>query len=239
MPKTKTQTEAAVPQVNQDAPALPMSYDVRIHSLRMNGTTRGNASVTLNGQFAVRGVNVKEGQNGLFVSMPSWKDGNNEYHDICFPCTKEARAEFDRVVLKAFDQARTGTIEQAPAEMLPVQYDVRIHSLHPGGGTLKGTASVSLNDQFAVRRVSIMESSKGLFVSTPGFRGGNGMFKDYCFPCTKESRAEFNKAVLDAYQQALTQSQASGQSMSDRQQQTDEHTHTPQEGPSMVPAMQM
>ena len=235
---TKTKTQTAAPELQESQAAkLPMSYDARIHSLRMNGSTRGNASVTVNGQFGVRGVNVREGPNGMFVSMPSWKDANNEYHDICFPCTKESRAEFDRAVLDAFDNARAGGFKnqsQAPAEQLPTQYDIRIHSLFPGDGALKGTASVNLNEQFAIRSVKIMESSKGLFVSTPGFKGGNGMFKDYCYPCTKEARAEFNKAVIDAYQQALTQSQVAGPS-----RQAESHTPIEYGTPSMTPAMQM
>jgi len=215
MPKTAARTAAPEKQETNSAPALPMSYDVRINSLRMDGSTKGTASVNLNGQFAVRGISVMEGQNGLFVSMPSRKI-NDEYQDICFPCTSEARAEFDKAVLTAYEQARsdgTGGQNQGAAEILPLQYDVRVHSLHPGGGALKGTASVSLNGQFAIRRVSIMESSKGLFVSMPGFKGRNGEFKDYCFPCTKESRAEFDKAVLGAYGQALTQNQTAGQQM--------------------------
>ena len=242
MPEVNAQTTASAEiHENQEAPKLPMRYDVRIHSLRMNGSTKGNASVTLNGQFGIRGVRVMEGANGLFVSMPSWKDNNNEYHDICFPCTKEARTEFDKAVLTAFEQAQANMASgqnQTAAEILPLQYDVRIHSLHPGNGTLKGTASVNLNGQFAIRRVSIMESSKGLFVSTPGFRGGNGMFKDYCYPYTKEARAEFNKTVLDAYQQALAQNQVQGQKLSGSQQ-TEAHAALVQEAQAGTPIMQM
>lgn|GEM_PF-118903 len=221
MPKTATQAAAPKNQGTPAAPAPPMRYDVKIHSLRLDGTTKGTASVNLNGQFAVRGISVMEGKNGLFVSMPSRMAGNGEYHDICFPCTTEARAEFDKAVLNAYEQARvhgTSGQTQEAAEPLPLQYDVRVNSLHPGDGALKGTASVSLNDQFAIRRVSIMESSKGLFVSMPGFKGRNGEFKDHCFPCTKESRAEFDKAVLDAYRQTLSQSQESGQNLSGGQQ---------------------
>jgi len=220
-----------------------MDYDVKVQSLRMSGSTKGNVTVTLNGQFAVRGVNVREGPNGLFVSMPSWKDGNNEYHDVCFPCTKESRAEFNSAVLNAFKQASTGGgndngQNQVPTETLPLHYDVRIHSLRPGSGALKGIASVNLNGQFAIRNVSIMEGSKGMFVSTPGFRGGNGMFKDYCYPCTKESRAELNKAVIDAYTQALTQSQSVGQNQA-HEQQTDTHTQSMSGAQFSVPVMQM
>jgi stage V sporulation protein G len=51
-----------------------------------------------------------------------------------------------------------------------------------------------------------MEGPNGLFVSMPRFKDRNGEFKDYCFPCTKEARAEFDKAVLGAYDRTLTQS---------------------------------
>ena len=211
MPKAKEPSPDPGHQKTQAAEAPPIHYDVRIHSLRMDGARKGTASVNLNGQFAVRGVSVMEGPNGLFVSMPSRKIGEGEYQDICFPCTKESRAELDKAVITAFEHAQAGGQEQKSVETLPLQYTVRIHSLHPGDGALKGIASVSLNDQFAIRRVSVLESSKGLFVSMPGYKGGNGEFKDYCFPCTKESRAAFDKAVLNAYGQALTQSQTAGQ----------------------------
>lgn len=79
-------------------------YDVKIHSIHPEGTLRANASVNIYGDFAVRGVKVMEGTKGLFVSMPSYKTGNSEYKDICFPCTKEAKAEFDNAVISAYQQ---------------------------------------------------------------------------------------------------------------------------------------
>jgi stage V sporulation protein G len=83
--------------------AVP-KYDVKIHSIRLEGSLRANASVNIYGDFAVRGVKVMEGTNGLFVSMPSYKTGD-DYKDICFPCTKEAKAEFDKAVIAAYQQA--------------------------------------------------------------------------------------------------------------------------------------
>jgi stage V sporulation protein G len=86
--------------------AVP-KYDVKIHSIHSEGALRANASVNIYGDFAVRGVKVMEGTNGLFVSMPSYKAGNGEYKDICFPCTKEAKAEFDNAVISAYQQTLT------------------------------------------------------------------------------------------------------------------------------------
>ena len=49
-----------------------------------------------------------------------------------------------------------------------------------------------------------MDSSGGPFISMPSYKDRNG-YKDICFPCTKEFRQQFHQAVLDAYQQSLTQ----------------------------------
>ena len=90
------------------------------------------------------------------------------------------------------------------------KYDVKIHSIHPEG-TMRANASVNIYGDFAVRGVKVMEGAKGLFVSMPSYKAGNGEYKDICFPVTKEFREQLNQAVLDAYHQALTQSQNQGQ----------------------------
>ena len=93
-----------------------------------------------------------------------------------------------------------------PHAVYPTHYDVKIHTLRPEG-TCKATASVNINGCFAVRGVKVMESSKGLFVSMPSYKAGNGEYKDICFPCTKEARQQFNDTVLNAYEQSLRQAQ--------------------------------
>ncbi len=55
--------------------ALPMQVDVKIHALHASGPVLADASVNLNGCFAIRGVKVVDGSNGPFVSMPSYKGG--------------------------------------------------------------------------------------------------------------------------------------------------------------------
>lgn len=92
--------------LNNTTPAAP-KYDVKIHSIRPEGNCKATASVNVYGDFAVRGIKIMEGSKGLFISMPSYWAGNGEYKDICFPCTKEAKAEFDKAVLRAYQQALT------------------------------------------------------------------------------------------------------------------------------------
>lgn len=96
--KAAAQTGTAVQERGYPA----FQYDVKIHSLYPEGSCKALASVNLNGSFAIRGVKVMEGANGLFVSMPSYRTGNGDYKDVCFPCTREARNEMNEAVLHAY-----------------------------------------------------------------------------------------------------------------------------------------
>lgn len=87
----------------QSAPvreAAPMEMEVKIHSLSTSGSVLANASVTLNGCFAVRGIKVINGENGPFVSMPSYK-GRDGYKDVCFPCTSSSQTPYPSLPGKA------------------------------------------------------------------------------------------------------------------------------------------
>ncbi len=88
---------------------LPMQVDVKIHALHASGSVLADASVNLNGCFAIRGVKVVEGSSGPFVSMPGYK-GKDGYKDVCFPCTKEFRQQLHQAVLDAYQQ----TLDQIP-----------------------------------------------------------------------------------------------------------------------------
>ena len=76
-----TMKQATTPPPAPQQEALPMRVDVKIHALRTNGTVLADASVNLNGCFAIRGVKVMDSTNGPFVSMPSYK-GRDGYKDI-------------------------------------------------------------------------------------------------------------------------------------------------------------
>ena len=81
----------------------PMKMDVKIYIPKEEGPVLARASVTLNDAFAIRDINIREGKNGPFVCMPSRKY-KDEYHDVCFPCTKAFKREFDQTVLAAYQQ---------------------------------------------------------------------------------------------------------------------------------------
>ena len=103
---TKNNQQNTQGEAQSGQPKQPLEFDVRIQSIKPSDSIKGTASVNINGAFAIRGVKIIEGSNGLFVSMPSYKVGN-EYKDICFPITPECRKQLNDAVLGAYEQALT------------------------------------------------------------------------------------------------------------------------------------
>lgn len=79
--------------------------NVRVHRLAGEGRVKAVCTFLIDGVFAVHDVRVVEGQNGLFVSMPSRKTPEGEYRDLAHPITSEAREMIQREVLGAYHQS--------------------------------------------------------------------------------------------------------------------------------------
>ena len=109
--------------------------------------------------------------------------------------------------MKKNESAQTAVRENTEEQSPPMKVDVKIVSIRPTGN-IRATASVNLNGCFAVRNVRITDSSKGLFVSMPSYKAGNGEYKDICFPVTSAFRQQLQDAVISAYQQALCQARS-------------------------------
>lgn len=75
-------------------------FEVRVYLPKTTSDVLAYANVTV----CVKGVRVVKGKDGPFVSMPRYK-AQGKYQDICYPCTKNARAAFFESVLGAYDQA--------------------------------------------------------------------------------------------------------------------------------------
>lgn len=78
-------------------------------------------------------------------------------------------------------------------------------------GNKRAIASITLDDAFVIRNLSVVQGSKGLFVNMPSQKGldkeGKEAYFDTAFPLSKELREDINKAVLDAYEEKLNELQ--------------------------------
>lgn len=66
---------------------------------------KGRASVLLDDCFTVRDIRIIEGENGLFIAMPSRKTATGKYRDICNPINQETRDMFQEAILEAYNKA--------------------------------------------------------------------------------------------------------------------------------------
>ena len=66
---------------------------------------KGIASVLLDDSFAVHDIRIIDGDNGLFIAMPSRKTATGGYRDIAHPINAEVRKMFEDTILEAYNNA--------------------------------------------------------------------------------------------------------------------------------------
>ena len=85
---------------------------VNVRKIEKEGSRmKGIASVLLDDSFAVHDIRIIEGDNGLFIAMPSRKTATGGYRDIAHPITPEVRAMFEESILEAYKTAPEGEEE--------------------------------------------------------------------------------------------------------------------------------
>ncbi len=78
--------------------------DVKIRKIMSDGRLRAVVSVTIDDMFAVHDIKVVQGDERLFVAMPSRKDENGVFRDIVHPISPLARKLFEENILEAYER---------------------------------------------------------------------------------------------------------------------------------------
>ncbi|MBR5925857.1 MAG: septation regulator SpoVG [Firmicutes bacterium] len=77
--------------------------DVRIRAMENGGKMKAVASVTFDDEFVVHDIKIVEGDNGLFIAMPSKRIGE-EYKDIAHPLNLETRTKISTAIFEKYNQ---------------------------------------------------------------------------------------------------------------------------------------
>lgn len=78
--------------------------DVRIRKIAADGKLKAVVSVTFDDEFVVHDIKIIEGQNGLFIAMPSKKMGETDFSDIAHPIVSEARNKIRDVIFAEYEK---------------------------------------------------------------------------------------------------------------------------------------
>ena len=81
--------------------------DVRVRKINSEGKMKAIVSVTFDDCFVVHDIKIIEGQEGLFIAMPSRKMPDGEFKDIAHPINSETRNLVAAAVFRAYEEKRT------------------------------------------------------------------------------------------------------------------------------------
>jgi stage V sporulation protein G len=87
--------------------------DVRIRKIAAEGKMKAIVSVTFDNEFVVHDIKVIEGQNGLFIAMPSRKTPDGEFKDIAHPINTDTREKIQEAILTEYEKALEADTEDA------------------------------------------------------------------------------------------------------------------------------
>ncbi len=72
---------------------------------REGNRMKGIATVVIDDAFAIHDIRIIEGDNGLFIAMPSRKTATGEYKDIAHPINTDVRTMFQSAILEEYNKA--------------------------------------------------------------------------------------------------------------------------------------
>ncbi|MCR5099208.1 MAG: septation regulator SpoVG [Lachnospiraceae bacterium] len=76
--------------------------------------------------------------------------------------------------------------------------DIRIRKTEREG-KLKAVASITIDDEFVVHDIKIIDGDKGMFIAMPSRKTTDGEYKDIAHPIKSTTREEMQRLILDKY----------------------------------------
>ena len=79
--------------------------------------------------------------------------------------------------------------------------DVRVRKISKEG-KMKAVVSVTIDDEFVVHDIKVIEGDKGLFIEMPSRRSSDGEYRDVAHPINTSTRERLQAVILEAYEKA-------------------------------------
>ena len=80
--------------------------------------------------------------------------------------------------------------------------DVRVRKITKEG-KMKAIVSITLDNEFVVHDIKVIEGEKGLFIAMPSKKATDGEYRDIAHPINSSTRETIQKIILDSYAKAL------------------------------------
>ena len=80
--------------------------------------------------------------------------------------------------------------------------DVRIRKVEQEG-KMKAVVSITIDEEFVVHDIKIIEGEKGLFIAMPSRKAADGEYRDIAHPINSDTRDRIQKLILEKYQETM------------------------------------
>lgn len=82
--------------------------------------------------------------------------------------------------------------------------DVRVRKITKEG-KMKAIVSITLDNEFVVHDIKVIEGEKGLFIAMPSKKATDGEYRDIAHPINSSTREHIQNIILDSYEKALAE----------------------------------
>ena len=89
--------------------------------------------------------------------------------------------------------------------------DVRVRRISKEG-KMKAVVSITINDEFVVHDIKVIEGEKGLFIAMPSRKASDGEYRDIAHPINSATRSEIQSIILKKYEETALEETKGGTS---------------------------
>ena len=84
--------------------------------------------------------------------------------------------------------------------------DVRVRKIE-NEGKMKAIVSITIDNEFVVHDIKVIEGEKGLFIAMPSRKAADGEYRDIAHPINSGTRDMIQSIILNKYESAALESQ--------------------------------
>lgn len=88
--------------------------------------------------------------------------------------------------------------------------DVRVRKIAKEG-KMKAVASITIEDEFVIHDIKIIEGEKGLFIAMPSKKSSDGEYRDIAHPINSVTREKIQNIIIEAYNNAADETGTYGE----------------------------
>lgn len=82
--------------------------------------------------------------------------------------------------------------------------DVRVRRVAKEG-KMKAVVSITIDEEFVVHDIKVIEGEKGLFIAMPSRKATDGEYRDIAHPINSATRERIQSIILEKYEQVLAE----------------------------------